>query len=79
MASDNVQDEISKLSHEAKNVVCNIIGAVEIIEMEDETKDAVLLEMLGHIKQSADSLMKVLAKIVVKARQNAGAGSAADV
>jgi 2-methylaconitate cis-trans-isomerase PrpF len=68
--SADMQQEISKLSHEAKNVVCNIMGAVEIIEMEDVTKDAVLLEMLSHIKESADTLMGVIAKIVDRARQN---------
>ena len=60
--------EVDTLSHSAKNVVCNILGALEILDLEQTVKDEVSLEMLDVIKSAANELMDIIQKIVVLAK-----------
>lgn len=69
MGSDNTttdkQQQLKDLTHTAKNIVCNAIGATEIIEMEldDAVKNELIVEMLGHIKKSSSELIIVIEKM----------------
>jgi nitrogen-specific signal transduction histidine kinase len=64
------QERVHELSHEAKNVVCNILGGAEIIEMEfndsnsENSNNEVIKEMLSHIKTSASQLITVIENLV---------------
>lgn len=58
------KQQLKDLTHTAKNIVCNAIGASEIIEMELDTKNELIVEMLGHIKKSSAELIIVIEKMV---------------
>lgn len=67
MVNAKVIEEAKKLTHDAKNVVCNVLSAAEIIELEMEDlpdNSKVIREMLFHIKSSASQLMGLIEKLV---------------
>lgn len=65
MKTNNKKDELADLTHLAKNVVCNILGACEIIEMEEvQPPNESVDEMIADIKSSATELLQVIQQIV---------------
>jgi hypothetical protein len=54
-------DEASELAHSAKGMVCNIINAVDICEMENLNRmPDVIREMLEEIRTSANDVIDLI-------------------
>lgn len=51
------------LCHNAKNLVCTITSALDIIEMEGTVTDSIILEMLREIQNAADLLTPMLTEM----------------
>lgn len=59
----SVHEQIRRKDHTARNLVCCIIGALDVIDMDDDaTKD--IRAMVVMAKQSTDQLMTELTAIV---------------
>jgi len=51
------------LCHNAKNLVCTITSALDIIEMEGTVTNSIVLEMLHEIQNATDLLTPMLTEM----------------
>lgn len=63
-----VDERVSKLVHDFKNSMCNVVGACEMIEMENSPPNALVAEMVEHIKETTQEMKAILESIVAVLR-----------
>lgn len=62
--------ELDDRVHDVRNLMCNIMSACSLIEMEEMGPESqVIQEMLTHIKTNADEVLVMIDKIAKYKRQ----------
>lgn len=58
------EDDVSRLAHNAKGMICNIINAIDIIEMEDLKRvPDVIQEMMDEIRIAANDVIECITQL----------------